>query len=316
MKAIRVSYGEALVELADTYDFYVMDADLAKATMTILFKDAHPDRFIDMGIAEGNMYGYAAGIASCGVPVFASTFAAFSAGKSFDQIRNGICYPRLNVKIAATHGGIQAGADGASHQSIEDIALMRAIPGMIVLCPCDDRETRAAVRAALEYDGPVYLRFARNPVAEVYAPDVPCPVEIGRGNVVRDGGDAAIVACGSMVSRAVAAAEELKKSGVDAAVISMVSIKPLDVELLLRYAEKTGHIVTAEDHNRCGGLGGAVSEALALRRPTPLEMVAVDDIFGGSGSEADLDRAFGLGPDDIRRAVERVLERWVPSQTE
>ncbi|MDR1533612.1 MAG: transketolase family protein [Planctomycetota bacterium] len=309
MKAIRAAYGEALVELAGKYDFFVMDADLAKGTMTVYFRDAHPDRFIDMGIAEANMYGYAAGLSSCGVPVFASTFASFAAGRSYDQIRNGIAYPRLNVKVAATHGGVQAGADGGSHQCLEDIALMRAIPGMVVLCPCDERETKAAVETALRYDGPVYLRLARNAVPDLHPPGTPCEVGIGRGNVIVDGDDAAIVAVGGMVAKAVEASGELRASGIGAAVVSMVSIKPLDEELLLRYARKTGRIVTAEDHNRCGGLGGAVSEALALGLPTPLEMVAVDDEFGCSGSPDDLDRRFNLTAGDVCAAVDRVLKR-------
>ena len=308
MKAIRDSYAQALVELAPQYDFYVMDADLAKATKTITFKNACPDRFIDIGIAEANMYGYAAGIAACGTPVFASTFSSFAAGRAYDQIRNSIAYPHNHVIIAATHGGVLIGADGGSHQCVEDIALMRAIPQMTVLCPCDDWETRACVKAALLHrEGPVYLRLGRSEVPELF--DAALSFSIGKGNVLRDGGDVAIIAVGEMVYRAAQAAEALAALGVDAAVISMASIKPIDRELIESYARKTGHIVTVEDHNIQGGLGGAVSEVLTQCCPVPVEMIGVQDRFGCSGDPEELAVLYGLTPGDIVAGVQRVLQR-------
>lgn len=308
MKAIRDSYAEALVELGAQYDFYVMDADLAKATKTATFQQAYPDRFIDMGIAEANMYGYAAGISTCGVPVFASTFASFSAGRAYDQIRNSIAYPHNHVIIAATHGGILIGADGGSHQCVEDLALMRAIPQMTVLCPCDDAETRACVRAALLHrDGPVYLRLGRAEVPALFDQDL--SFEIGKGNVLRDGEDVAIIATGEMVCRAAQAAELLQDQGIRAAVISMPSIKPIDRQLIVHYAEKTGHIVTAEDHNIFGGLGSAVCEVLAECRPTPVARIGVQDRFGCSGEPEELAKLYGLDCQAIVQGVLGLLQR-------
>lgn len=308
MKAIRDSYAEALVELGAQYDFYVMDADLAKATKTATFQQAYPDRFIDMGIAEANMYGYAAGISTCGVPVFASTFASFSAGRAYDQIRNSIAYPHNHVIIAATHGGILIGADGGSHQCVEDLALMRAIPQMTVLCPCDDAETRACVRAALLHrDGPVYLRLGRAEVPALF--DQNLSFEIGQGNVLRDGEDVAIIATGEMVCRAAQAAELLQDQGIRAAVISMPSIKPIDRQLIVHYAEKTGHIVTAEDHNIFGGLGSAVCEVLAECRPTPVARIGVQDQFGCSGEPEELAKLYGLDCQAIVQGVLGLLQR-------
>lgn len=306
MKAIRDSYAETLVELAGEYDFYVMDADLAKATKTVTFKKAFPDRFIDMGIAEANMYGYAAGISTCGMPVFASTFSAFAAGRAYDQIRNSIAYPHNHVIIAATHGGILIGGDGGSHQCLEDIALMRAIPGMTVLCPCDDTETRACVKAALLHDGPVYLRLGRSEVPALFE-DI--SFEIGKGNVLRDGRDVTIIAVGEMVYRAAEAAELLASEGIDAAVISMASIKPIDREMICAYAQKTGHILTAEDHNVLGGLGGAVSEVLAQCCPTPMAMVGSQDLFGRSGAPGELAKLYGIDPQAIADSAKRLLGR-------
>ncbi|MGE4276473.1 MAG: transketolase family protein [Lawsonibacter sp.] len=308
MKAIRDSYAQALVELAPQYDFYVMDADLAKATKTITFQNACPDRFVDMGIAEANMYGYAAGISVCGTPVFASTFSSFAAGRAYDQIRNSIAYPHNHVIIAATHGGVLIGADGGSHQCVEDIALMRAIPQMTVLCPCDDAETRACVKAALLHrEGPVYLRLGRSEVPELFGGEL--SFEIGKGDVLRDGRDVTIIAVGEMVHRAAQAAELLSQQGVDAAVVSMASIKPIDRALIAAYARKTGHIVTAEDHNVQGGLGGAVSEVLAQCCPVPMEMVGVQDCFGCSGDPEELAKRYGLDPQAIVDSVRRVLQR-------
>ena len=308
MKAIRDSYAEALVELAADHDFYVMDADLAKATKTAVFQKAYPHRFIDMGIAEANMYGYAAGISTCGVPVFASTFSAFAAGRAYDQIRNSIAYPHNHVIIAATHGGILIGADGGSHQCVEDIALMRAIPQMTVLCPCDDAETKACVKAALQHrEGPVYLRIGRSEVPELFTDGV--DFQIGKGDVLRDGADVTIIAVGEMVWRAAEAAERLAEQGVDAAVISMASIKPIDADLITAYAGKTGRIVTVEDHNVHGGLGSAVSEVTARRCPVPVEMVGVADRFGCSGSPEKLAELYGLTTGDIVAAVEKVMKR-------
>lgn len=306
MKAIRDSYADTLVELANEYDFYVMDADLAKATKTITFKKAFPDRFIEMGIAEANMYGYAAGIATCGMPVFASTFSAFAAGRAYDQIRNSIAYPHNHVIIAATHGGILVGGDGGSHQCLEDIALMRAIPEMTVLCPCDDAETRACVKAALLHDGPVYLRLGRSEVPSLFGH---VAFEIGKGNVLRDGKDVAIIAVGEVVYRAAKAAEFLAGEGVEAAVISMASIKPIDQEMIRYYAQKTGHVLTVEDHNVQGGLGGAVSEVLARCCPTPMAMLGSQDRFGRSGDPEELAKLYGIDPQSIADSAMRLLDR-------
>lgn len=308
MKAIRDSYAEALVELAADHDFYVMDADLAKATKTVLFRDAYPDRFIDMGIAEANLFGYAAGISTCGTPVFASTFSSFAAGRAYDQIRNSIAYPHNHVIIGATHGGVMIGGDGASHQCVEDIALMRAIPQMVVICPGDDAEMKAFTREALLYsDGPVYLRVGRSDVPEIFSRDT--EFKIGKGNVIQDGSDVTLISVGEMTWRTVEAAKLLANRGVSAAVLSMASIKPIDEEMIVSYAKKTGCIVTVEDHNVQGGLGGAVCEVTSRLCPTPIEMVGVQNCFGRSGSAQDLARIYGLTPEDIAGAAERVMKR-------
>lgn len=307
MLSTREAYGLALAALGEKYDFYVLDADLAKATQTIQFAKKYPDRFLDMGIAEGNMMNFAAGMSSCGKPVFASTFAAFAAGRAYDQIRNGIAYPNCNVKIGATHGGVLIGADGGSHQCIEDIALMRAIPNMVVLYPCDAKETNACVEAALRYEGPVYLRFGRLPSPEVYAGEV--DFTIGRGDVLRDGADVTLIAAGDMVSRCLEAAEKLAAEGIQAAVINMASIKPIDAELICRYAEKTGCIVTAEDHNVKGGLGGAVAEVVVGNRPVPMEFVGIRDQFGRSGSPAELAEQYQLTAESVVAAAKRAIAK-------
>lgn len=307
MLSTREAYGLALAALGEKYDFYVLDADLAKATQTIQFAKKYPEKFLDMGIAEGNMMNFAAGMSSCGKPVFASTFAAFAAGRAYDQIRNGIAYPNCNVKIGATHGGVLIGADGGSHQCIEDIALMRAIPNMVVLCPCDAAETNACVEAALNYEGPVYLRFGRLPSPEVYEGEV--SFTIGKGSVIRDGADLTLIAVGDMVARCAEAATKLAEEGISAAVINMASIKPIDAELICQYAEKTGCIVTAEDHNVKGGLGGAVAEVVVANKPVPMEFVGIQDVFGRSGSPAELSEVYGLTVDAVVAAAKKAVAR-------
>ncbi len=296
--ATRDAYGKALVELGDKMEkLVVFDADLAAATKTGMFKKAHPDKFIDCGIAEGNMMGVAAGMASAGYTVFASSFAMFAAGRAFEQVRNTICYPHLNVKIGATHAGISVGEDGASHQCCEDIALMRSIPGMTILNPADDVEARLAVLAAAEMDGPVYMRFGRLAVPRIF--DENYKFEIGKGVYLTEGTDVTIVATGLMVERALAAAEQLKAEGISAAVINMATIKPLDKEILLDAANKTGCIVTAEEHNVIGGLGSAVAEALAETKPVPVLRVGVEDVFGKSGPALELLDIYGLNAANI-----------------
>lgn len=304
MNSTREAYGQALISLAKKYSFYVLDADLSKATQTIHFSKAYPDRFINMGIAEANMLGYAAGLSTCSIPVFASTFAAFSAGRGYDQIRNSIAYPNLNVKICATHAGVLIGADGGSHQCIEDISLMRTIPNMTVLCPCDTRETYPCMEAALNHHGPVYIRFGRLGTPEIYDKD-DC-FKIGRGNVLLDGSDVAVIAIGDMVSKALTAADMLRERGISAAVIDMPSIKPIDHELIKKYAVKTKYIVTAEDHNIIGGLGSAVAEVLSTSSPTLIDYVGVNDRFGQSGDPSALAELYGLTSEAI---VEKVLAR-------
>ena len=304
--ATRVSYGEALVELgAEHDDFVVLDADLAAATQTGRFKAAYPDRFYDAGIAEGNMVGLAAGIAAAGKKVFCSSFAMFAAGRAFEQVRNSVGYPHLNVNICATHAGISVGEDGATHQCCEDIALMRAIPGMTVIVPSDDVEARAAVRAAYEYEGPVYMRLAR-----LASPVINDPAtyrfELGRGVVMREGTDVTIVACGLMVGEAVAAAEELAAQGVSAEVVNIHTVKPLDEELVRASARKTGRVVTVEEHSVIGGLGDAVLAALS-EDPVPVRKIGVRDTFGESGPGAELLHKYGLDAANIVATVRDFL---------
>ena len=285
--ATRVSYGEALVELANEHDdFVVLDADLAAATQTGKFKAACPDRFFDVGIAESNLMGVAAGIATTGRVAFASTFAMFAAGRAFEQVRNSIGYPHLNVKIGATHAGISVGEDGATHQCCEDIALMRVIPGMTVIVPADDVEARAVTRAAYECDGPVYMRFARLASPVINDPET-YKFELGKGIVMREGADVTIIACGLMVGEALEAAEQLAAEGIDAEVINMHTIKPIDADLIVKSATKTGHVVTVEEHSVIGGLGSAVADVLCEQCPTPLKKIGVNDTFGESGPGAE-----------------------------
>jgi transketolase len=301
--ATRESYGHALVDLAkDHDDFVVLDADLAAATKTGIFKAAYPDRFFDCGIAESDMMGIAAGIATTGRIAFASTFAMFAAGRAFEQVRNSIGYPHLNVKIGATHAGISVGEDGATHQCCEDIALMRTIPGMTVVVPSDDVEARAVVKAAYEHEGPVYMRFAR--LATPVFNDTPdYHFELGKAVTLRKGSDVTIVACGLMVGAALEAAESLAKQGVDAEVINAHTVKPLDADTICASAEKTGRVVTAEEHSILGGLGGAVCEVLSERHPVPVRRVGVQDTFGESGPAVELLHKYGLDADGIEKAA-------------
>lgn len=297
--ATRVSYGEALVELGNERDdFVVLDADLAAATQTAKFKAAHPERFYDAGIAESNLMGLAAGIATTGHVAFASTFAMFAAGRAYEQVRNSIGYPHLNVKIGATHAGISVGEDGATHQCCEDIALMRTIPGMTVIVPADDIEARACVRAAYEFEGPVYMRFGRlaTPVINDHED---YEFKIGRGVVVREGSDVTIIACGLMVAEALEAAETLAADGIDAEVINMHTIKPIDADTVVRAAKETGAIITVENHSVIGGLGSAVAEVLAEQCPCKMHRLGIQDRFGEVGDRAYLRKCMGIDTTDI-----------------
>ena len=296
--ATRDAYGKALVELGQKNDkVIVFDADLAAATKTGMFKKEFPDRFIDCGIAESNMMGVAAGMATAGYTVFASSFAMFAAGRAFEQVRNTIGYPHLNVKIGATHAGISVGEDGASHQCCEDIALMRTIPGMTIINPADEVEARLAVMAAAEMDGPVYMRFGRLAVPRIF--DENYKFEIGKGVYLKEGKDVTIIATGLMVERALQAAEKLAAEGIDAAVINMATIKPIDKDIIIDAAKKTGAIVTAEEHNVIGGLGEAVAAVVAETTPVPVLRVGVEDTFGKSGSALELLEIFGLNAENI-----------------
>ena len=301
--ATRDSYGKALVELgAEHPEIIVFDADLAGATKTGTFKKAFPDRHFNCGIAEGNMVTVAAGAAAMGLVPFASSFAMFAAGRAFEQVRNSIGYPQLNVKIGATHGGISVGEDGASHQCCEDFALMRSIPGMVVMTPADDVEARAMVKAAYEHQGPVYMRFGRSAVPVVHEEEG-FTFTIGKGKVLRQGKDVAIIANGLMVYEALVAAEELAKEGIDAMVINMATIKPLDEELVLTAAKQCGKVVTCEEHSVIGGLGEAVSSLLAEKHPTRVKRVGVNDEFGHSGPAAQVLKEFGLSAEHIIEVV-------------
>ncbi len=296
--ATRDSYGAALVELgAQCEDLVVLDADLAGATKTGTFQKAYPNRHYDFGIAEANMICAAAGMSTAGLVPFASCFAMFAAGRAFEQVRNSIGYPHLNVKIGATHGGISVGEDGASHQCCEDFALMRSIPGMTVICPADDVEAKAAVKAAYEMNGPVYLRFGRLAVPVFHAEDF--KFEIGKGEVVKDGKDVAIIANGLLTYEAIKAGEELAACGIDAMVINMATIKPLDEALVLEAAKKCGKVITCEEHSVIGGLGEAVCSLLSEKLPTPVKRIGVNDEFGHSGPAVDLLKQFGLSCEHI-----------------
>ena len=301
--ATREAYGKALAEFGAKYpDLVVLDADLANATKTNSFQKVYPDRHIDCGIAECNMMGIAAGLSTVGKIPFASTFAMFASGRAYEQVRNSIGYPHLNVKIGATHAGITVGEDGASHQCLEDMALMRAIPGMVVINPSDAVEARAAVQAAIEYVGPVYLRFGRAAVPIINDRE-DYKFEIGKGEVLREGSDVTIVATGICVSSALEAADKLAADGISAEVINIHTIKPLDTELIVNSAKKTGKVVTAEEHTIIGGLGGAVCEALSEKAPTPVLRIGINDVFGESGTAAELVAKYGLDGEGIYAKV-------------
>lgn len=301
--ATRESYGNALVELGKVNDkVVVLDADLAGATKTGTFKKAYPDRFFDCGIAEGNMAGIAAGLATTGLVPFMSTFAMFAAGRAYEQVRNGIGYPHLNVKIGATHAGISVGEDGATHQCNEDIALMRTIPGMVVISPADDVEARAAVAAAAEYVGPVYLRFGRL-AAPVINDNPDYKFEIGKGIVLKEGKDVTLVATGLMVAHTLEAAQQLEKDGISAKVINIHTIKPLDTELIVEAAKETGKVVTVEEHSVIGGLGSAVCDVVAEKAPAKVMKIGVNDVYGESGPAAELIKKYGLDADSIYEKV-------------
>ncbi len=307
-KATRDSYGEALRDLADEYkDLVVLDADLAAATKTSIFKKSYPERFFDCGIAEANMMGVAAGLSACGKIPFASTFAMFAAGRAYEIVRNSIGYPHLNVKIGATHAGISVGEDGATHQCNEDIALMRTIPGMTIINPCDDVEAKAAVKAALDFNGPVYMRFGRLAVPVINNADE-YKFELGKGVVLREGTDVTIAATGLMVNEAAEAAKVLEAEGISAQVVNIHTIKPLDKELIAQCAEKTGLIVTAEEHSVIGGLGSAVAETVTEMCPVPVVKIGVNDEYGHSGPALDLLKEFGLSADNIVKTVKEAMK--------
>ncbi|MGM0210290.1 MULTISPECIES: transketolase family protein [unclassified Enterococcus] len=299
--ATREAFGKTLVELIKNEDVVVLDADLAHATKTMMFAKECPERFFNAGIAEADMIGTAAGLALSGKIPFASTFAVFATGRAFDQIRNSVCYPNANVKIVGTHAGISVGEDGGTHQTIEDIALMRSLPNMTVIHPCDDVEARQAVLAAAEYDGPVYLRMSRVPTPTLHSDEY--KFEIGKGETIREGKDVAIVATGLMVAKAKEAAEKLAQEGIDAKVINISTIKPLDANLLLSTAKEVKGFVTVEEHNVHGGLGSAVSELLSQNEPKKIKMVGVQDKFGKSGNPDKLFEMYGLTVANIVEAA-------------
>ena len=304
--ATREAYGNALAEFGSEYDFVVLDADLAAATKTGTFKKKFPERFFDCGIAEGNMMCVAAGLAAAGKPVFASSFAMFAAGRAFEQIRNSIGYPHLNVKIGATHAGITVGEDGATHQCLEDIALMRTIPGMVIVNPADAVEARAAVKAALEYNGPMYLRFGRLAVPVFNDADT-YEFELGKGICLKDGSDVTIIARGVTVDMSLKAAELLADKGISARVINIHTIKPIDRDIILKAAAETGAIVTAEEHNIIGGLGSAVAEVVCEGNPVPVVRVGINDQYGHSGKVPPLLQMYGLTPENIAEKAELAL---------
>lgn len=309
-KATRDSYGETLRDLAEEYkDLVVLDADLAAATKTCIFKNAYPERFFDCGIAEANMMGVAAGLASCGKIPFASTFAMFAAGRAFEIVRNSIGYPHLNVKIGATHAGISVGEDGATHQCNEDIALMRTIPAMTIINPCDDVEARQAVRCAIEFEGPVYMRFGRLAVPVINNKET-YKFELGKGVVMKDGTDVTIVATGLMVNEALEAVKTLENEGISARVVNIHTIKPLDKELICKCAKETGLIITAEEHSVIGGLGSAVAEAVTECCPVPVVKIGVNDVYGYSGPAVELLKKFGLSAENIINTTKEAIKNW------
>lgn len=305
----REAYGEALAKLGEEYEFIVMDADLAKATKTDIFAKKFPKRFIDMGISEGDMVTTAAGIATCGKTVFVSSFAMFVAGRAYEQIRNSVAYPNLNVKIGATHGGVLIGEDGASHQCIEDISLMRTIPNMTCLIPCDGISTYKLTEVALNRQGSVYLRFGRFSTPSIYDKFTNKNFEVGKGNVLKDGRDVTVFAIGDMVNEALIAAEQLSSEGIQIRVVDMYSIKPIDKELVIKCGKETKAVVTAEDHNIIGGLGSAIAEVLAEECGVPLVRVGIADKFGQSGTKSKLAQLYGLTSENIINACKVALEK-------
>ena len=304
-KATRVSYGEALVKYGKDERVVVLDADLSKSTMTNTFKQEYPERFINCGIAEANMMCVAAGLATTGKIAFASTFAMFAAGRAFEQIRNTIGYPSLNVKIGATHAGISVGEAGATHQCLEDLALMRTIPGMVIINPADDIEAQLAVKAAIDHNGPVYMRFGRLAVEDVNGADY--KFELGKGVTLKDGNDASIIATGLMVQEAMKAAEMLKADGIDARVINIHTIKPIDKDIIIKASRETGAIVTAEEHYIMGGLGSAVSEVVCENAPCPVKIIGTDR-YGKSGKPVELFKEYGLTAENIAEKVKEIVK--------
>lgn len=308
-KATRESYGLALTELADKYpQIVVLDADLAEATKTAIFKAKYPERFVDCGIAECNMVGVAAGLATCGKIPFASSFAMFAAGRAYEQVRNSVAYPKLNVKIVGSHAGISVGEDGATHQCLEDLALMRMLPGMVVLNPSDHYEMKAAVKAAADHYGPVYIRLGRLAVESFNNSD-DYKFEIGKGITLRDGKDVTIIATGLMVSRALEAVKTLEKQGIDARLINLHTIKPIDREIIVKAAKETGKIITVEEHSVIGGLGDAVCSVLCEEYPAPVVKIGVNDQFGHSGPAVDLLEQFGLCAPHIVEVTKQMLNK-------
>lgn len=305
--ATREAYGNALAEFGADTRIIVLDADLSKSTKTEVFKKKYPERFFNMGIAEGNMMATAAGIAACGKIVFASSFAIFAAERACEQVRNSICYPALNVKIGATHAGISVGEDGASHQAVEDMAIMRAIPNIVVISPADGVETRAAVKAAIEHDGPVYLRLGRLSVPVLYD-EASYKFELGKGITLREGSDLTIIATGLMVHAAVEAAAMLEAEGLNARVVDIHTIKPIDKDIIVKAARETGAIVTAEEHVLNGGLGSAVAEVIVQNYPAPVKMVGINDKFGKSGKPDRLLTMYGLTAADIAAKAKEVVK--------
>ena len=305
----RVAYGHALEEFGADENIYVFDADLKKCTMTVYFSEKYPERFYNIGIAEANMVDIAAGFATCGATALVHTFAIFAAGRVYDQVRNNVCYPGLNVKVVGSHAGLTVGEDGATHQSLEDISLMRTIPGMTVIVPCDSYETRMATKAMLEYQGPCYLRTGRPAVECVTDTFENYQFEIGKGVQLEDGQDVTIIACGLMVQEALKARKLLEEEGISARVIDMHTIKPIDREIILKAAEETGAIVTAEEHNVIGGLGAAVAEVLVQNTTVPMEFVGVQDVFGHSASPAALLKHYGLSPENIALKAKKAITR-------
>ncbi|WP_277302163.1 transketolase family protein [Veillonella caviae] len=307
-KATREAYGNALARIGkNNTNIIVLDADLSKSTKTDTFKKECPDRFFNVGIAEQNLISVGAGLAAAGKIPFVSSFAMFATGRAFEQIRNAVCYPKLNVKVCATHAGITVGEDGATHQSLEDIACMRVLPNMTVVVPADEKETNAVIEWAAAYEGPVYVRLGRAGVDDVSPEEY--TFTPGKSTQLIDGSDVTIIACGALVGPAVAASKALQNNGISARVINMASIKPIDVDAIVKAASETGAIVTAEEHNILGGLGSAVAEVIVAHKPVPVEFVGVQDTFGESGTPTELMRKYGLTTDDIVNAVNRVVAR-------